>query len=122
MLSNATGNIYNCNVIGSVKSERGKPGELKGVFNRFDSPIGNIDKNSEYGIFGFYNADYSDMEKIDLGNRFTVKNGKAQIYTTIYGETPQFYDIDIVKANKQDLPDEKGMVINVTDKRLTEKL
>ncbi len=121
ILSNATGNIYNCNVIGSVKSERGKPGELKGVFNKFDSPIGSIDKNSEYGIFGFYNADYSDMEKIDLGNRFGVKNGKAQIYTTIYGETPQLYDIDIVKANKQDLPDEKGMVINVTDKRLLEK-
>ena len=44
--------------------------------------------------------------------------GRAQIYTTINGETPSFYEIEIIKAVKQDNPDDKSMVIRVVDKDL----
>ena len=120
-LSNAQGNIYKCNIIGSVKGERGKPGELRGVFNKFEAPIGSIDKNLQTGIYGYYTSKTDNLTKIDLGNRLSVKIGKAQIYTTIYGEEPKYYDIEIVKANSQNEPSEKGLVINVTDKKLIEK-
>ena len=47
--------------------------------------------------------------------------GKAQIYTTVDGATPDYYDIEIIKAKAQSRPEEKSMVISVTDKRLLEK-
>ena len=56
-----------------------------------------------------------------MGSKSDVKPGKAYIYTTIEGSTPQKYQIEIVKNYNQDKPEIKSMVIRVTDKRLLEK-
>lgn len=116
-----SGNIYKCSIVGVEKGLRGNAGELRGFFTKM-SPQGNIEKNTSYGIYGV--ADKSMIEgkqKIVMASRFSAKPGKAQIYTTIDGDAPKSYDIEIIKLNYQKSEGEKGMVIRVTDKELLNK-
>ena len=62
----------------------------------------------------------SSGEKIILGSKNDVQPGTAYIYTTIDGIVPQKYEIQIIKANNQNSPSEKSMVLRITDKRLLE--
>lgn len=50
-----------------------------------------------------------------------VREGPAQIYTTVEGKTPQCYDIVIEKINLTSSSKTKSMVIRVTDPELLEK-
>ena len=45
------GSVFECKITGNIKGERGKAGELRGVFIR-NNLIANIDKNIECGVFG----------------------------------------------------------------------
>lgn len=117
------GQVYNCNIIGVIKGTKGKAGELKGAFNKYDKDIGTIDINNKFGIFGTMNESCvtNGMKKIKVGNQKSIRTGKAYIYTTIEGNAPEYYEINIIKTISQNKPEEKSMVISVTDKRLLEK-
>jgi stage IV sporulation protein B len=113
------GDIYQCSIIGIVKGERNKAGELRGLINKSAGIYGTIDKNNHFGIFGEAKEILTEKsEKISVGGKYAVKPGKAFIRTTIAGETPQLYEIEIVKTNFQGGKSEKGMVIRVTDENL----
>ena len=56
-----------------------------------------------------------------MASRNSVKEGKATILTTIDGQGIQEYEINIIKANDQDVKAAKSMIIEVTDQRLLEK-
>lgn len=115
------GTIYTCEIYGAIKGEKGKPGELKGYYNS-SNEIGSVDKNTNYGIFGNIEKTIpSDMETIELGGIATAKPGKALIYTTVDNNGRQPYAIEIVKTEYQKYPDNKGMIIHVTDEKLLEK-
>ena len=45
------GDIYRCTIVNVIKGERGKAGELKGLFMG-DNKIATADKNCETGIYG----------------------------------------------------------------------
>lgn len=113
------GQIYEATVTGVIKGERGKAGGLKGGFSKLATPVGTIEHNTSFGIFGTFSGKHK-MEKVLVTNKSHVKMGKAQIYTTIEGTTPQYYDIEIVKCSQQNSLSEKGIVFNVTDPRLLE--
>lgn len=113
------GNIYECNLIGVNKGQRNKPGELKGVFLQ-KNPLGEISKNTPYGIFG--NTDNIDQlvdinRSANIGGRLSVKPGKAKIISSIRGIQEE-YDIEIIKANYQSKSSDKSLVFRVTDERL----
>lgn len=117
------GEIYNANVIGVKKGERGVPGELLGIFNQSNSQ-GLIDKNNNYGVYGTINEDNDlilNKQAIELGGRLTAKPGKAHILTTIDGQNIEMFDIEIIKTNFQNSAEEKSMVIRVTDSKLLNK-
>ncbi|NLL56829.1 MAG: SpoIVB peptidase [Clostridiales bacterium] len=117
-----TGKIFNCHIEGFVKGEQGKAGELKGRIVYDQQCLGSISKNSLAGLFGKINAnEKTGRPHCKIAGRNQVKAGKAQIYTTIDQGKPQFYDIEIVKAQKQDSIADKGLVIRVTDKRLLQQ-
>jgi stage IV sporulation protein B len=116
------GKIFECTIDGFIKGEEGKAGELRGKILYTDNSIGNIEKNSITGLFGTINEDQTEGRKLyPLGTKDDVSVGKAQIYTTIDQNPPQFYDIEIVKAEKQNSLQDKGMVIRITDDTLLEK-
>lgn len=117
------GDVYNCSVVGVQKSERGSPGEIKGVFLKSGKTIGTLDKNNRFGVFGTIekipkNGIYENL--VPVSTRNSVKPGKATIVTTIGGAAGE-YEIEIIKTNYQKTSEEKSMVIKITDKRLLEK-
>jgi stage IV sporulation protein B len=114
------GNLYNTRIERIIKGEKGKAGGLCASVSRAQKPIGKVDKNINIGIYGDYSAD-TDTQKIRVAARGEAKMGGAQILTTINGDTPKFYDIDIIKVVTQTECAEKGMVIAVRDKELLEK-
>ena len=50
-----------------------------------------------------------------------VEKGFAQVLTTVDGNGPQLYSIEITKINYNDTKEQKSMVIRVTDEELIEK-
>ena len=111
------GNIYNANIVGYVKGQKGKAGELNGSFSTMNSSIGAISANNNYGLYGQLNNN-ADGDQIALGSKNDAQPGTAYIYTTIDGVAPQKYEIQIIKTVNQNCPSEKSMVLRVTDKRL----
>lgn len=107
------GEMFLCNISGYVKGERGKPGELRGVFVK-NKVVAKIDKNLYCGVYGeIINYNCSDLTKIEIGK---AKMGDASIFTTIDGDKPKEYSISIIKVEDND--DCKNFVIKINDKRL----
>lgn len=116
------GKIFECEVDGYIKGEQGKAGELRGKIVYTSGAIGTIDKNCLTGLFGTINdSEKAGRDIYPVGNREEITVGKAQILTTIDQNAPQFYDIEIVKTQKQDSISDKGMVIRITDEDLLVK-
>ncbi len=110
------GRVYECELMGVTKSKRNDPGEIRATLK--GEPIGEIFLGSDHGIFGkLYKR--IEGERIPLGTRDEVMPGKAYIITDI-GAGVSTYEVEIIKAIKQDRPNQKSMLIRITDKRLLE--
>ena len=124
ILNISSGEIVSSTIISIRRGVRGNPGELKGIFVNEESTIGNIVKNTSCGIYGkatrplIYNR-YNKPLKIAL--RSEIKEGSAKILTTIDGNEPKLYNIEIEKLLTQDIPGPKSMIIKITDPILLEK-
>ncbi len=115
------GTAYKAVILDVKKGKKGNPGELKGAIRENDV-YGNVVKNTKFGVFGYINenTDISGKEyEICLKNE--VKEGKAQILSTVNGEKTKSYDIEIEKINTYGEIQEKNMIIHVTDKELIDK-
>ena len=112
-----SGEIVEASINGIKKGYVGEPGELCGTFTN-DSSIGIVDYNSDAGIFGELSTPLSPHDAVEVGLKQEVKTGPATIYTTLSGEDPQEYDIEILSVNVNDDSNNKNMVIKVTDPEL----
>lgn len=111
------GSVFECNITGCIKGEKGKAGELRGVFLKTNA-VACIDKNLYCGVYGDLdkNFDKSKLKKIEQG---IAVPGDACIYTTIDGREPKCYSISIIKVDN--FGDNKNFVVKVIDKDLLEK-
>ncbi len=124
MLSVKEGEIYFSEVIQVNKGESGVPGEIKGFFSSASGNMGEIELNTEYGIFGklFNDIDMKSFEApIPVANRDEIEVGSAHILATIDNEGVKEFECEILKVNKQEGPGQKGIVLQITDKELLEK-
>lgn len=112
------GRVFNCKILGVNKGVKGSAGSLEGYYNIKSQEIGTLDNTNPYGIFGNYCGDVSNLQKIQTADRSQAKCGKAQIYTTISGCEPKYYDIEIIRVYNQSSPKDKGLVLRVLDKEL----
>lgn len=112
-----SGEIVDVNITGSNMGLSGKPGELKGSFNN-NSILGNLNINTEVGVFGRLNSDYIGSSAIPMAFKQEVVPGPAKILSTISGSKPREFDIVIEKINYSNNNETKNMVIRVTDKEL----
>ncbi len=109
------GELFSCDITGCAKGEKGKAGELRGVFNT-KTKIANIEKNNNSGVYGTIENgvyDYSDLVEVQIGE---ATMGNAQICSTIHGGKPQKYDISIIKCDLSSKT--KNFVIKIKDKAL----
>ncbi|MGH4125655.1 MAG: SpoIVB peptidase [Clostridium sp.] len=124
ILSVSNGVIVSSNIVSIKKGTRGNPGELRGLFIDENKTKGQIISNTECGIFGdgtksLINSKFSKPMKIGLRNE--IKEGKAEILTTINGNEPELFQIEIQKLLSQNTSGSKSMIIKITDPRLLEK-
>lgn len=124
ILSINSGEIITSSIMSVQKGIKGSPGELKGIFVDENRKLGDINKNTECGIFGkaqqkLCNKKYNKPMNIAL--RSEIKEGPAKILTTVEGSEPEEYDILIEKLLVQDTPGPKSMVIKIIDQKLLEK-
>ena len=99
------GRLYNTRILSIIKGQNGTPGELQGIIDYKNStPIGTIDKNSSYGIYG--TIDNSIVRKhslslMSVGYRYSVHKGKA--YVRFYRNNKyDDYEIKITQLNNND--------------------
>lgn len=124
VLSVDKGQLLQAKVQSIQEGTAGTPGEIRGVFYEAESPLGGLEKNSIYGIFGnaYHPIENPLYEKpLAVGNQNQVEKGKAYILTTLDDNKLQRFEIEIEKISHQRKPSDKGMVIRVTDQRLLEK-
>ena len=113
------GDIVPATINGIVKGEKGTPGELRGYFSD-QASIGTLLANVNTGVYGTMGNSPVQNEPIKVAMKQQVKPGKAQILTTIDGQTPQYYDIEIESVNYKEHTPTKNMIIRITDPKLLE--
>ena len=100
-----------------TKSTAGKAGSLNGYLT--DTPVGNLTKNTPCGIYGTINDNFPQSGiTLDLSEKGEVHVGKAQIYTTLDGDSCACYDAEITRICNLDAQSNENFVIKVTDSRL----
>lgn len=119
-----SGEIVQSNVTSIAKSESGDPGEKRAIFTKESRILGNIERNTSFGIFGKMpvNPEHSLYEKpIPVAFAHEVKEGPAEILTVLDGQKVERFTVDIVNVSPQEKAATKGLVIRITDKRLIDK-
>lgn len=115
------GEIVHSKVTSITKSLNGNPGEKKAHFTKDSKVLGNIERNTPFGIFGKMSEapGHGKMEQaIPVAFAHEVKEGKAHILTVINGQEVERFDIEIVHVTTQHEAATKGLVIKITDQKL----
>ncbi|MBR5947430.1 MAG: SpoIVB peptidase [Clostridia bacterium] len=118
------GSISYADILGVVKGKSGVPGELKGTFSSKSDILGTVERNCVFGIFGRLNqtADtgliLEGVQAVPIAFPDEVHTGEACIYSQLDSGEPQCYSCRIIRTVHQNRPDQKGLVIEITDARL----
>lgn len=121
VLSVDTGVLLESQVEDVQEGKSGEPGEIKGIFYHSSDPLGSLERNSSFGVFGLAyhpieNPIYS--KPIAVGTKEQVELGKAYMLSTLSNNEIKRFEIEIEKIESQDSPSDKSMVIKVTDEEL----
>lgn len=117
LLPLGTGEAVHANINGISKSSCGKAGSLNGYFT--DSTIGYLIKNTEIGVYGTISDNFSNNKrKIEIADNHDIKAGSAKLYTTIEGEEPKYYSIEIKRIVSLNPESNENFVIKITDEKL----
>ncbi|MCE7794340.1 SpoIVB peptidase [Salipaludibacillus sp. CUR1] len=118
------GEIIRSDVTSIEKGLTGEPGEKLARFSNDRKVLGNITKNTSFGIFGKMHDEARNeewMDPVEIGLAHQIEEGPAEIYTVVEGEEVQRFNIEIISSTPQQSPATKGLVIKVTDEELLEK-
>ncbi|MBA9027374.1 SpoIVB peptidase [Peribacillus huizhouensis] len=118
------GQIVQSTVTSIEKGSNGDPGEKLARFSSNKEVIGNINRNSPFGIFGQMKKEVGNGiadQPLPITLSHEVKEGPAKILTVLEGSKVEEFDVEIVSTIPQKFPAIKGIVLKVTDKKLLEK-
>lgn len=117
------GNVYPAKIEDIQKGEAGSPGELIGSVSLGESNrIGEIRSNTPLGITGEITGSeyqYKEEQALPVGLKQDVEKGKAWVMCQI-GDKVEKYEVMVEEININS-KDNKGIVIQVTDRRLLKK-
>lgn len=109
----ASGEIVPARIYGVTKSEVGSPGELRGGFET--GTFGVLLKNCDRGVYGNLGSGAMIGKRLPIMLKQEVKVGPAQIYTTVSGTKPAWYDIRIIQLHYRDTTGTRSMIVEITD-------
>ncbi|MDI3327680.1 MAG: SpoIVB peptidase [Alicyclobacillaceae bacterium] len=118
------GQVLHSSIHSIDKGQNGQPGEKRGQMVNEHQILGNVVKNTPFGIFGEMDrlpehGLYRDPVPVALASQ--VHPGPAKILTVVEGQKVEAFDVEVVSVMKQRYPAMKGMVLKVTDPRLLQK-
>ncbi len=117
------GDVFQMQLTGVKKGEKGTPGELQGaIFYEENHLVGELNDNMTTGIFGtlmddVYAAYVMDDNLYEIGYKQEIEIGEAEILSDISG-TLESYRIKINKVDYKSSDLNKGIKIEITDKDL----
>lgn len=122
LLQVGSGQLLKSSIVSIKKGVKGTPGELEGDFLNRNEVIGDIELNSNFGVYGklFNNLLRNKGRPMQIGSHSLVHPGKASILACIRDDVVEEFEIEIQKIARRDLGSTKNMVIRITDKRLLE--
>lgn len=84
------------------KSAPGNPGYKISTIVKDEKTLGTISKNGVYGVFGSWNDTYKKglADPLEVMDPSDVKEGKAEIFTTVKGTTVESFSIRITKLEE----------------------
>ena len=117
LLPLASGEVMPAAILDVIPGSVGTPGELQGSFT---SPfaVGTLLNNTNSGIFGILKTAPTRSSALALCPKQEVVEGPAQILTTVKGDEPAAYSIQIEKVSYAAHTPDKNMVIRVDDPAL----
>ncbi len=113
-----SGEIVKTEILSINKSSPGTAGEICGAFT--GERIGELTKNTDCGLYGFYDNFEQNKNLILVANKQDVKTGNAQIYTTLDKSGPKYYDCVIERIDYNDSL-HKNLLVRITDEKLIAK-
>ena len=114
----AEGDVVGAVISGCTKGRSGEAGELCGSFS--GDSFGELFSNSKVGVYGILFSAPKEKNEMPVAVGKEVKTGKAKIISTVDEGGPNYYEIEIERISLDD-PDNRNMIIRVTDKALLEK-
>ena len=111
-----SGDIVPVTISGVTKGQKGTPGELRGYFTD-EMAAGTLSENVASGVYGTLERPV-DGKPVKVAMKQEVKTGPAQVYTTINGNTPKLYNIEIEKIDYRDGVQSKNLILHITDPQL----
>ena len=114
------GAITPAKVVGVVKGEDGRPGELKGAFTSGED-LGKLFANTQQGVFGYLTEnDTFTGTPIPVADQEEVREGKATILSNVDGTQVEEYAVEITRIC-HNATDTRDLMLKVTDQRLLEQ-
>lgn len=112
------GNAFDAQVISVKKGRSGDPGQLKGSAED-TCPRGILKKNTPQGVFGTVREGWKGTA-VPAAQWEELTTGPAVILSTVSGNTPQEYSVEILKIYPGTRTDGRNMLLKVTDPALLE--
>lgn len=113
------GTLYEAEVAGITKGEKGSPGEIAGVITYLDQyRLGTVEENTNVGIYGSLEKappKVGQENYFPIGLKQEMEEGEATIISTVSGERKEY---SIVITDMDYNSENKGILFQVTDPEL----
>ncbi len=111
-----SGQIVSAEILSVEKGEVGSPGKLTGKLNY--KTLGDISLNSEIGIYSRLSGDLAFQKLTEIALKQEIKDGEAQIISTVDGSEPKVYSCEIKIRTANYHSKTQNILVTITDERL----
>ncbi|MDP9728725.1 SpoIVB peptidase [Alicyclobacillus tolerans] len=112
------GLVFAARITGIVKGQIGHPGQKRGEFSTHSHPIGKIDQNNGYGVFGECQPNGAIGPLLPVAYPNEVHTGEATLWTVLEGNKIEKFKVEVEKVSAWQTMQTKSLVLHVVDPRL----
>lgn len=118
LLQMTQGSAYQAEILSVKKGRSGAPGQLKGAAAG-NQVLGELYRNTPQGVFGIAGSPWPG-QAVPTAAQEELHTGPAVIRSTVVGDTPRDYSVEILKIYPCDRSDGRNLLLHVTDPALLE--
>lgn len=112
------GDVFPAQIDSVTKGRAGSPGQLKGSTGS-TAPCGELLRNTPQGVFGTVHEGWPG-KPVAAAAADQLHIGSASILSTVRGQEPEEFTVEIVKLYPADRKDGRNLLLRVTDPALLE--